>query len=111
MFYKHPKWLINEYIRQINKELFNGCLPLEEIKITQKLKDKSFAALACGSDIELNPFYVNNADLLFETLAHELIHVYQDLLGLPPNHNTKFFRFFEEKANNLYDCKLGLAIY
>lgn len=111
MSFKFPKWLIVEYISQINTELFNRALPIEELKITQNLKGPDYLALAWDFNIELNPETIQNCDCLFDTLAHELIHIYQDWLEIPNNHNGKFFRYFEEKADGLYDSKIGLTIY
>jgi len=102
MFCKFPAWLIAEYLRQINQELFNGAIKLHTVKVKQTLKEKHIFAYCLDKTIELNPKAIKTTDELFNTLAHELIHVYQFMLGLPTNHNGKFFKVFAKKACNLY---------
>jgi predicted SprT family Zn-dependent metalloprotease len=101
---KFPKWLIEEYIIQINKEIFSGFLPVNELKITQKLKGNDALAFYSDYEIELNPSLMDCSELFF-TLGHELIHFYQDILEIPTNHNGKFFRFFGKKIKETYDYK------
>jgi|WetSurMetagenome_2_1015567.scaffolds.fasta_scaffold08302_9 hypothetical protein len=102
---KFPRWLIVEYAKQINKELFNNLLPIELLGIRQTTKDND---IAFYTDYEIGINYKrlgNDCEELFITLAHEFIHFYQDILKLPLNHNGKFFRFYHDKACNLYDYR------
>jgi hypothetical protein len=101
MLRKFPKWLIVEYIEQINKDIFGGFLPVEQLSVTQKLKGNDALAFYSDYEIELNPSLLDCEELFF-TLAHELIHFYQDILELPFNHNGKFFRFYGEKITEIY---------
>lgn len=99
---KYPAWLIDEYIEQINHELFNNMLPIESLKIRQHTKGTDFSALYFDGKIELFLHHIYSLDILFATLAHELVHYYQDILELPTNHNGKFFRYYTEKYLDIY---------
>lgn len=98
---KFPRWLIAEFVNQINREIFGGFLPVEQLKIKQTLKKNSELAFYTDFEIELNPKLLDSEELFF-TLAHELIHFYQDVLEIPMNHNGKFFRFFGDKIKTTY---------
>lgn len=97
MSFKFPKWLIAEYLEQLNRELFNNLMDISDLKVKQTLKDNNVYAYAWNFEINLNPNRIGNCDELFNTLAHELIHYYQESLEIPNNHGGAFFRFFAKK--------------
>lgn len=99
----YPKWLIAEMVKQINREVFGGVLPLESLRIKQTRKPSEFCALYWDCEIELFTFQNPDTFELFNTIAHEMIHFYQDCLELPMNHGGAFFRYYSAKCKALYD--------
>lgn len=105
---KYPKWLIAEYVDQINRELFNGVLPIEELTFRQYEYDEHYSAVYFDYNIDLYINWQRSTDELFATLAHEMVHYFQDLLDIPTNHNGKFFRYYADKFVKVYGEKKHL---
>ena len=98
-----PRWLIAEFVKQINQEVFNNALPIKELIVKQCRKPSEFCALYWDCEIQI--FTANHPDTpeLFSTIAHEMIHFYQDILEIPMNHGGAFFRYYSRKCQELYD--------
>jgi hypothetical protein len=80
-------------------------LSVELLRIYQTAKDQDIAFYT-DYEIGLNYKRLNNdCEELFITIAHELIHFFQDMLELPLNHNGKFFKYYHDKACNLYNYR------
>ena len=110
---------IKKYFKVLNKALFKNILqPFNDIQIKKIYKDES--KKFCYGQIttwmwerkgtqhfwlEMLPTYRNKKEFV-ETLAHEMIHLWQmNIKGDTGNHN-KIFYSFRPKLN-----KLGLDLY
>ena len=103
MSFKFPKWLIAEYLEQLNRDLFDNRMDISDLKVKQNLKNPRIFAYEWNFTIQLNPGKIGHCDELFNTLAHELIHYYQESLEIPNNHGGAFFRFYAKKYCGLFD--------
>lgn len=90
-------------VKQINREVFGNCLPIKDLRIKQTRGESKFCALYWDSEIEIFTFQNPNTFELFNTIAHEMIHFYQDCLEIPMNHGGAFFRFYTKKCQALYN--------
>lgn len=97
---------IKDLYKKFNKEYFNDMLPNIEIKINNKLKNRAGQYNSKNNIdpgyIDLGPLILNSKNIkdVEETLAHEMIHVYQDyVLNLNPRidwHEITFTKKLKE---------------
>lgn len=88
-------------IAELNDTLFNSVLPINELKVKQKRhSDDVMAEYLQGEIILYSNWMIEPFDFM-HTLAHELIHYYQDCLDIPINHGGKFFRYYADKYCNI----------
>ena len=98
---RFPKEHLNNIAAELNEILFNSALPINELDIRQSNYDPNIAAWYGDYDIQIFSNFHHTDAQLYETIAHELIHFYQDILEIPMNHNGKFFRYYSEKYRKL----------
>lgn len=109
--------LIKQMIQVINKELFNNQLNLN-VPILLSNSKKSLAQvnfqIRQGQDITLTAIRVSKhiiftEELLKNTLAHELIHVYEiQILNRKPGHSYAFKNKMDELNYNHPSYKISL---
>jgi hypothetical protein len=96
------KQFIYEMAQEINIVLFNGNLDISEINIIQPRKNPyNWLGYYIGNEIRIYPEAHQNEFDLMHTLAHEMVHYYQDILECPTNHNGALFRHFTKKWFNI----------
>lgn len=80
--------------RQINEEFFQGVLSTPKFKL-----DKDYDGYGCwfNNELTINSRICNKRHLLITTLAHEMVHQYQDETGHTPDHGHAF----QVKASNI----------
>lgn len=94
---KFSKSLINEIANELNTVLFNSQLAIDLLDIKQKNYDPHIAAWYGAEEIIIFSNFHHTIQQLYETIAHELIHYYQDSLDIPLGHNCKIFRYYSKK--------------
>ena len=95
---------------EINNDIFGGCLDKPEFLCMHDgahygwwLSDNGHIY---GGTININPVYCSDWLEIFGTVAHEMIHQYQDFLGKPLTHGA-FFRKMAEEINEFYQLPKG----
>ena len=102
---------------QINDEVFNSEINLNSLKFKNIKEDKenpncrAWYYPATNKIVLIETHHFNEFEI-FHTLAHELIHVFneqcdpdQELTHL--NHGGKFFRYYKRKVCNTYGIKFN----
>lgn len=105
---------LNKLARKINRELFDGLLNLDHIRIISQRE-----IMGCGDGIagmtyafktekylRISVIYIltkhcKGKRMTYRVLMHEMVHAYQNQLKQKMNHNGAFFHHFERKARAL----------
>lgn len=104
-----PKLKLRLIAEEINSSVFNNALDISVIDFHFKKKDEN--ARAWYYRFNKTPFiqiikkHHENDNELIASIAHELIHYYQDCLDIPINHGGKFFRYYKEKICRIYQIE------
>ena len=89
---------------EINQVLFDGMLDLTELKIYVRTSTHRQGWLGYYLSGKIRIYakdHKNSYTAMINTLAHELVHFYQDMLECPTNHNGKIFRYYTAKWRRL----------
>ncbi len=89
-------------VEQANIEFFIGAIDTTELEyyILNRKESKQVFAYCDGDSIGFSPFFCRDIELLYVTVAHELIHVWQDQNGYKLTHG----RIFKSHARRI--CNL-----
>jgi Zn-dependent peptidase ImmA (M78 family) len=98
-------------LEYINYELFDNKLDLSDITIRQKRLHTLHMADYFDNEITIYLNWFDSLEDIKHTLAHELVHYYQDTLDLPFNHNTRFFQYYREKYLAITKYDFNAQVY
>ena len=101
--------LLRYWYGRVNRELFAGKLPKVLLQYGDGTERMGFTVYGYFAPDEQHPVIhidsrVVTRGMLISTLAHEMVHYYQHLHGLPLNHG----RFFKSQAKRL--LKHGITL-
>lgn len=83
------KYIALAYAIEINERVFKHTIDLDFVDF-EIIKDKRVFAWCDGYTIELSTCHIKTFQHLFETVAHELIHIWQFQNARKMNHKKKF---------------------
>lgn len=96
---------LHKMINLINQEVFDYAIDTDLLSVKNKKKDphsvKGWFYPDSYSIVIIESEH-NSRFEIFETVAHELIHAFQNQLELPLAHNAKFFKFYKNKICKQY---------
>jgi hypothetical protein len=103
-----PRFKLRLYAEQINSEIFHNKLDISKVHFELKHKEHKGARAWYWRTNEIPIIQIiktehDNEFGIFHSIAHELIHYYQDNLAIPINHGGKFFRYYKRKICDFYN--------
>lgn len=93
---------IKKYFNYLNEGIFsNKLIRFNDVEIKSLKREKCIGQVVCEEDdkkgtatykLEMDLFYDNKKDFL-DTLAHEMVHLYQFMIKDNGNHNKLFYSY------------------